>query len=197
MKLLSLFVLLSFSISLKSQEEGIDIGIIADYHQLPNRSMESFGLQAYYHIDRFTLNYQLSVGPNLEGGIYVHATGGMAAAGFIFSRIDSTQRIIGGGMAVVGVICMLIPEGIGYEIKQSEKLNADIILNPLGYEYWKRKDPYLEEWSLSATAMFRLKYMIFPKQNVFLAPQAGVSYMYKTGLLGFKAGIMIGIHPEF
>jgi hypothetical protein len=176
-------------------QNGIDIGLVAEHVQLPSKSMQSYGIMAYYKIDQFTLNYHLGIGPSSQGGMYVHAPAGAAAAAFLLSKIDSTRlgsRILG----VAGILSLLIPEGVGFYTSEGERFSTHVSVNPLGYEYWKRKDPYLEEWRLSGSVVFRLRAMVLPKYRIFLSPHIGPVLTYKDGHLGFKGGLVIGYSGE-
>ncbi len=187
-----LFALVSSAIR---AQNGIDIGVVAEHVQLPSRSMQSFGIMAYGKIDRFTLNYHFGIGPSSLGGLYVHAPAGAAAAAFLLSKIDSTRlgsRILG----VAGILCLVIPEGVGFYTSQGERFSTHISVNPLGYEYWKRNEPHLEEWRLSGSVVFRLRALVLPKYRIFLSPHIGPILTYKDGNLGFKGGLVIGYSGE-
>jgi hypothetical protein len=193
---LLLFFCLLFTGKIFSQDNGFDIGIIADHRQFSDQYMQSFGLNAYINFDRLTINYQLSIGPASRGGFYVHAPAGAALGGFLLSKVDSNNfgyRILG----IAGIISMVVPEGIGYYLSENDKFSTQLIANPLGYEYWKRKNPYEEDWALSGTFLFRFKYFVLPQYHVFIAPEIGPSWIYKNGDIGLKFGVAMGIHPDF
>ena len=74
--------------------------------------------------------------------------------------------------------------------------------NPLGFDYWLRRDPYFEHGRMSGSVVFRMRLMSNLKWPIFIAPQVAATMIYRLpedGTLdryGFRVGVTIGYSNE-
>lgn len=193
---LILVLVLSTTLSPLAFSQGVvEGGVYANYFQLGYRGQTSFGGQLHIPVfDIFTLNYRVSLGPS-NGGLYVHAPAGAVAGGWLISNFDG-NRFLG----TMGFLMLLVPEGMGVYIKEGNKFNPYVSVNPLGFEYWHTKAPYEEFAKMSCNATFRLKMATGVNWLHFIAPEISATYIYTPGALtsrlGFHAGITLGYQAQ-
>lgn len=174
---------------------GVEGGLYANYFQLGYRGQTSFGGQLHIPIgDVFTLNYRLSLGPS-NGGLYVHAPAGAVAGGWLISNFNESELL-----GAIGFLMFAVPEGVGGYIKSEGKFRPYVSLNPLGIEYWHKKDPYEEFAKMSCNATFRMKMTTGVSWLHYIAPEVSATYIYTPGTLteriGFHIGITFGYQSE-
>lgn len=198
---LTLFLLLSFLSYRVSAQEWIEGGIYAEHYQLGYRSQQQFGGQLHIGLgERFTLNWQIGIGPAADGGFYFHAPAGVV--GGVKLMREQRSSPIWNALPVannLGLLLCALPEGIGYYATDG-KMRLHVSLNPLGFDYWR--NPEFEHGRMVGTMMVRCRLMSNLKFPIYIAPQIGASFMYRTpddGTLeriGFRAGVTIGFSNE-
>lgn len=191
MKRFLLFVCVLVPFLSAQAQGGIEGGFYAEHFQLGYRSQQSFGGILHYPIsDRFTLNYQIGIGPAQGGGIYIHAPAVAVAGAFLLSQAADVRAL-----GALGALALVIPEGVGMYVGNG-KLKPHISINPLGCDYWHRRDPYEEFTKMSCSMIVRFKMRTNLSVPVYVAPQIGGVFVYTPGELterfGFRAGIAIG-----
>jgi hypothetical protein len=197
-KIATVFLLitgLSSFTQLKAQGE-MEGGIYANYFQLGYRGQPSFGGQFFFPLgDRFTLNYRLSLGP-ANKGLYVHTSAGSIAGGYLMTRSGGifNGNILNG----LGALLFIVPEGVGFYIKEEGRFKPHLSINPLGFEYWRRwKAPQEDFAKMSGSVVFRMKMDIGDFDWLdFVAPEFSTVWIYtpgtKTAQIGFHLGVCIG-----
>jgi hypothetical protein len=200
---LTLFLLLSFLSYRVSAQEWFEGGLYAEHYQLGSRSQQQFGGILHIGIgERFTLNYQLGIGPALDGGFYFHGTAGIVG-GYKLMREQQSRPIINvlPWANNLGVLLCAIPEGVGYYATDG-KMRMHVSLNPLGFDYWRDRNTGFEHGRMVGTMMIRCRLMSNLKFPIYIAPQIGASFIYRLpedGTLeriGFRAGVTIGFSNE-
>lgn len=168
-------------------------GLYAEHYQLGYRAQLNFGIIVHAPLgDRFTLNYQIGLGPKLGGGLYVHAPVGAVAGAFLLANANDFDFL-----STVGILTLLVPEGVGMYFGEGKmKMHASV--NPLGFDYWHRRDPNYEEIpKVSGSLVFRVKMNTGMEWPSFIAPQVAGTMIYtpgeSTSRFGVRAGITIGI----
>lgn len=195
--LLSIF---SFRVSAQDHIEG---GLYLEHYQLGYRSQQQIGGQLHIGFgDRFTFNWQAGIGPTAQGGFYFHAPAGLI--GGIKLMNEQGQRPILQAFPAfnnIGLLLCVLPEGIGYYATEG-KMRLHVSLNPLGFDYWYRGDPYFEHGRMSGSMVVRCRLMSNLKWPIYLAPQIAATFIYRLpedGTLeriGFCAGVTIGFSNE-
>ncbi len=195
-KTLAVFLLSFFSISLFSQGK-VEGGFYAEYFQLGDRSFNDFGGMLHIPIgDVGTINYHLGIGTSLNGGIFVHAPGGMVAGFWILNKLGGSGLRVG----YISFLLCLVPEGAGIYLPTKGKIATHISVNPLGVEYFYNGNTG-EEWGkLGCDVVARFKIHSSLKWPIYFAPQVATTVIYTPGQttskFGFKAGITIGFESQ-
>lgn len=201
---LALLLLLSFfTYRASAQVDWIEGGIYAEHYQLGLRGQQQFGGQLFIGLgDRFTLNWQIGIGPTSEGGFYFHAPAGLIG-GYKFMREQGSRPFINSlpWANNLGLLLCAVPEGVGYYATEG-KMRLHVSLNPLGFDYWYRREPYFEHGRMVGSMMIRCRLMPDLKFPVYIAPQVGASFIYRPPAdgtldrIGFRAGVTIGFTNE-
>lgn len=166
----------------------IEGGVYANYFQLGYRGQPSFGAQLHIPLgDIFTVNYRVSLGPS-NGGLYLHVPAGMVAGGWLVSESNGAEYI-----QVISFLLVAVPEGAGVYIPSKGKLRPYVSLNPLGIEYWHRREPYDEAMKMSCNASFRLKMETGQNWLHYVAPEISATYIYTPGALTSRLGFHVGV----
>ena len=200
---LALFLLLSFLSFRTSAQEWMEGGLYAEHYQLGYRSQQQYG--GIFHLglgERFTLNWQVGIGPAADGGFYFHAPAGLIG-GYKLMREQNTRPILQVVPWVnnLGLLLCVLPEGVGYYATEG-KMRLHVSLNPLGFDYWNRLDGSITHGRMVGTMMIRCRLMSNLKFPIYIAPQIGASFIYRLpddGTLeriGFRAGVTIGLSNE-
>ncbi|HTL83514.1 MAG TPA: hypothetical protein VL651_17480 [Bacteroidia bacterium] len=194
--LLFLFSFLFFNAPAQApQGQGkLEGGFYAEYYQLGNNGQEQFGGILHIPIgDRFTLNYQLGIGPRIGGGFYVHSPPGVIVAGWLL--INSGNL---GAFDYLGFLSIAIPQGVGMYFGKG-KIISHFSIDPLSVDYWRKSFPEEEKWKLGCNFTYRAKMISDLKYPIYMAPQVTVTYLYLPGSLspfGVRAGIAIGLEAK-
>lgn len=198
-RLLLFAVIILFPVMIKAQDH-FEGGLYAEYFQLGYRSQQQIGGQLHMGIgDRFTLNWQAGIGISNEGGFYGHAPAGFVG-GMKLLR-DRSIYTQGSVWNYLGTLLLVMPEGVGYYITEG-KMRMHVSANPLGFDYWLRRDPYFEHGRMSGSVVFRMRLMSNLKWPIFIAPQVAATMIYRLpedGTLdryGFRVGVTIGYSNE-
>ena len=198
----TLFLLLSFLSFRASAQEWFEGGVYAEHYQLGYRSQQQYG--GIFHVgigERFTLNWQIGIGPAAEGGYYFHCNAGLVG-GFKLMRAGARpifQALPWANNAAV-LLCAL-PEGVGYYATDG-KMRLHVSLNPFGFDYWNALDDEIVHGRMVGTMMIRCRLKSNLKFPIYIAPQIGASFIYRLpedGTLeriGFRAGVTIGLSSE-
>jgi len=196
-----LFLLLFFfSFRSSAQIDHIEGGLYVEHFQLGYRSQQQIGGQLHIGIwERFTLNWQIGIGPAAEGGFYAHLPAGMVGGIKLmrdrpwFNSIPMLNNL--------GVLLMVCPEGVGYYVTEG-KMRMHVSVNPLGFDYWLRRDPNFEHGRMSGSVVFRCRLMSNLKWPIYIAPQETATVIYRLpddgtlDRIGFRAGVTIGFSNE-
>ncbi|HTF05077.1 MAG TPA: hypothetical protein VK826_13710 [Bacteroidia bacterium] len=196
-----LFLLLFFfSFRSSAQIDHIEGGLYVEHFQLGYRSQQQIGGQLHIGIwERFTLNWQIGIGPAAEGGFYAHLPAGMVGGIKLmrdrpwFNSIPMLNNL--------GVLLMVCPEGVGYYVTEG-KMRMHVSVNPLGFDYWLRRDPNFEHGRMSGSVVFRCRLMSNLKWPIYIAPQIAATVIYRLpddgtlDRIGFRAGVTIGFSNE-
>lgn len=96
----------------------------------------------------------------------------------------------------LAILTAIVPEGVG--CYADEDRNYHIAVNPLGFDYWHKKEPYEESVKLSGTIQFSAKLPAFKNFPMRVSPYAAATMLYKSDAVlsryGFHFGIMLS--PE-
>jgi hypothetical protein len=192
-----LFVALLFAATASAfAQDQIEGGLYAEHFQLGYRSQQQFG--GILHIpfgDRFTANYQLGIGPSQQGGFFIHAPAGAVAGAFLLSNANGGELF-----NYLGVLMFVLPEGVGMYVTDNERMRAHVSLNPLGFEYWHRNNPYEEIAKMSGNVVLRLKMHTNLPVPTYIAPQIAGTWIYTPGQtrerFGFRAGVTMGYESK-
>lgn len=197
---ITLFLLLSVLSFRSSAQDHIEGGLYVEHFQLGYRSQQQIGGQLHIGIwDRFTLNWQMGIGPSAEGGFYAHAPAGFIG-GMKLMRAQS-QYGQGNFLNYLGALLLVCPEGVGYYVTEG-KMRMHVSLNPMGFDYWYRGNPYFEHGRMSGSVVFRCRLMSNLKWPIYLAPQIAATVIYRLpedgtlDRIGFRAGVTIGFSNE-
>ena len=186
-----------------SAQEWIEGGLYAEHYQLGYRSQQQIG--GILHVgfmEHFTLNWQIGIGPANEGGFYFHAPAGLIGGMKIMH--EQQQHPIISSMPLfnnIGFLLCLLPEGVGYYATEG-KMRLHVSVNPFGFDYWYRRDPYFEHGRMCGSVVIRCRLMSSLKFPVYLAPQISASFIYRTpedgtlDRIGFRVGVTIGFSNE-
>ena len=198
----TLFLLLCFiSYRVTAQVDWIEGGVYAEHYQLGYRSQQQYGAQLHVGLgERFTLNWQVGIGPAADGGFYFHGTAGLVG-GYKLMREQSTRPLLNAlpWANNLGLLLCALPEGVGYYATDG-KMRLHVSLNPFGFDYWRNSE--FEHGRMVGTMMVRCRLMSNLKFPIYIAPQIGASFIYRTpddGTLeriGFRAGVTIGFSNE-
>lgn len=192
-----LFILPSFSL-LRAQG-GIEAGFHAEQSFFGNRLQQSFGFNLYLPVgDIFTVNWQLGIGPRTNGGFYAHAPAGAVAGVWMISQFGGVDRRF---WNAAGVLLAILPEGMGVYANDEGRFRHHFSLNPLGMDYWYRKNPYDELGKLSGTIQYRLKFVPKEDMNFFISPTVATTLIYnpenRIDQWGLRVGLTIGYSEEY
>jgi hypothetical protein len=199
----TLILLLSFLSYRVSAQEWVEGGLYAEHYQLGTRAQQQYGGQLHIGLgERFTLNWQIGIGPAMDGGFYFHAPAGLIG-GYKLMREQSTRPLINvlPWANNLGLLLCALPEGVGYYATDG-KMRMHVSLNPLGFDYWNSLDGSLLHGRMVGTMMIRCRLMSNLKFPIYIAPQIGASFIYRLpedGTLeriGFRAGVTIGLSSE-
>ncbi len=201
---LTLALLLSFLSFRATAQDWIEGGLYAEHYQLGFRSQQQYGGILHIGIgERFTLNWQIGIGPAAEGGFYFHAPAGLIG-GYKLLRLQNSNPIISAFPLAnnLAILLCAIPEGVGYYATEG-KMRLHVSLNPLGFDYWNDIDQDLvKHGRMVGTMMIRCRLMSGLKIPIYIAPQVGASFIYRLpedGTLeriGFRVGVTIGYSNE-
>lgn len=200
---ITLALLLSFLSFRVASQDFVEGGLYAEHFQLGYRSQQQIGGILHVGVmERFTLNWQIGIGPSAEGGIYAHAPAGFVG-GMKLMRDQGSHPIINSFPLFnnLGFLLLLCPEGVGYYVTEG-KMRIHVSVNPLGFDYWLRRDPYFEHGRMSGSVVIRGRLMSNLKWPVYIAPQIAGTFIYRLpedGTLeriGFRAGVTIGFSNE-
>lgn len=196
--ILSLFISRAYA-----QADWIEGGLYVEHYQLGYRSQQQIG--GILHIglgERFTANYQIGIGPANEGGFYFHAPAGLVGGMKLMNEQNSNPIISSFPLFNnLGFLLCLLPEGVGAYMTEG-KMRVHVSVNPLGFDYWYRREPYFEHGRVSGSIVVRWRLMSNLKWPVYIAPQVAGTIIYRLpddGTLerfGFRAGVTIGFSNE-
>ncbi|HEU4718857.1 MAG TPA: hypothetical protein VFU15_13530 [Bacteroidia bacterium] len=191
----SLFSFFIFVSNLEAQG-NIEGGLYTEYSQFGYYGQFAAGGVLYIPWkDRFTLNYEACIGRQNNRGFYAHAPAGALSGAYLIGQASGVTFL-----NYLGVLLFLVPEGVGMYVTEG-KISTHISVNPLGFDYWYKRDPYDETGCLSGSIVFRLK---MPLQGyswpLFVAPQVAVTWLYgnsdPVGNPGLRAGVCIGFDAK-
>jgi hypothetical protein len=195
-----LFILLSCRASAQEWVEG---GLYAEHYQLGYRSQQQIG--GILHVgllERFTVNWQIGLGPAGDGGYYFHAPAGLVA-GYVLMRNQQNRPIINALPLFnnLGALLFLCPEGVGYYVTQG-KMRMHVSVNPLGFDFWRDRNTGFQVGRMSGSVVMRCRLMSNMKWPIYLAPQVAATFIYREtengalNRIGFRAGVTIGLSSE-
>lgn len=190
-------VLLSLSGICLSAQGKVEGGFYAEYFQLGERSFNDFGGMLHIPIgDVGTLNYHIGFGTSLNGGLFVHSTGGAAAGFWILNKLGGSGLRVG----YLSFLLCLVPEGAGIYLPSKGKFKTHLSVNPLSVEYYYKGDPHQEWGKLGCDVVARFKMKPNFKYPIYLAPQVSGTVIYTPGettsQFGIKAGVTIGFESR-
>lgn len=191
------FILLSFFCTTLFSQGKVEGGFYAEYFQLGERSFNDFGGMLHIPIgERATLNYHIGFGTSLNGGIFVHSTGGAAAGFWILNELGGSGIRVG----YLSFLLCLVPEGVGLYLPSKGKFATHLSINPLSVEYFYKNNPR-EEWGkLGCDLVARFKMQTNLKWPIYIAPQVSGTVIYTPGEMtskfGIKAGVTIGFEDK-
>ena len=162
-----------------------------------------------------SLNYTFDLGMTLNNRnhFYYHGAAG-ATAGSLFigaaivnSAVDehldeALATVLGrdvdlssnltAGLGITGVILLLIPEGISYNIDMGKHISLSPYINPLGIDYIASKDIFGQNLLLSVE--YGVRAGIYFNNKRFISPEAGIKTFYGTGKSGLSLGFAYGYY---
>jgi hypothetical protein len=191
--LLTLLLALSAHLPTYAQEE-LEFALRAEQSFFGNRIQQLYGLDVYVPLgERFTVDWQVGIGPQQKGGYHAHAPIGLVSGAWLLGNLGGGDRTI---INVVGVLLLVLPEGMGVYLNTEGRFRNHISLHPLGFEYWYRRQPYDELGKIAGTIQYRLK--AIPKEDwpIYIAPTFAATMIYKPEnrieQWGFRIGLTIG-----
>lgn len=195
-----LFFMFSFRAPAQQWIEG---GLYAEHYQLGYRSQQQIGGILHVGVmERFTLNWQIGLGPANDGGFYFHGPAGLVG-GYVLMRTQRDYPIINGLPMLnnLGALLMLCPEGVGYYVTEG-KMRLHVSVNPLGFDFWRDRQTGFKVGRMSGSVVVRGRLLSNMKWPIYLAPQIAATFIYREtedgslGRIGFRAGVTVGWSSE-
>jgi hypothetical protein len=188
-----LLIAACFAFNISHAQDELEGGVYAEHFQLGYRSQENFGGILHIPIGAFTLNYQIGLGPKSGGGLYVHAPVGCVVGAWMLGNFSNFRFL-----TLLGALSIAVPEGVGVYLSEGDKISTHLSVNPLGFDYWYRRDEYEEIGRMSGSVVFRVKMRTNLDFPAYIAPQLAATMIYRADRenfdqFGFRAGVTFGI----
>lgn len=173
---LSIAIFLISISSLISQGVG---GLTPCFEYAENFSTRSYsgGFQADIKVsDNIALSYKFLIGGSTGKTLYAHAPVGSAAGVVLLNSLSGLNSKFVNGL---GILLIIIPEGITYYPDPDKRIKAGMYLTPLGCDYWYR-NPNYEYFRMSGEAGGKMKIPVDDNEKVYFQLNAGVRYLYRN-----------------
>lgn len=204
--LTSFFPLLSFSqdstkivrrdsgavvVTLPKEGRKSSLLFLGEHVQLGNRSMQSFGLGVHIPVGKHMgLNYRFGLGRTSDRKFYMRTTLGGATGGWLLGNVG--DGIGSGFVEALGVILMLVPEGVSFDMDVGKTIKFRHYVNPLCADFIGNSNPADEEFLVTGSIGSSMRFPI--AKRWYAMPHAGVKFNYKSSDIGFEAGATIGLN---
>lgn len=183
-----LIFILSCRIALPQNDGSGEVSFYPHYMTTFDRSFYAAGINLTFFIgERWGLEYNFSIGATSDRKFYAHSPFGAAAGVWLLANIADGD---GDFWGVLGIILILVPEGISYAIPLPENSALKFKVNPLGFDYLKKNAE--EEIHFSGEAS--IKYKINISGNTFFAIEAGIRDFYDSNIWLMDAKIHFGFN---
>lgn len=167
------------------------LGIIVEYSE--NSVIRNFSGGINLEIlvgkeNHFALNYKFTAGASSDKAFYFHSTLGGSAGGYLLSKLGYIDFE---AINALGLFLCFIPEGITYYPNPDSKLGAGFYLNPIGSDYWFKRNNY-EKFNVSGEIGGKMH--VAYTQKIALQTHVGIRYLYgktNTYPIFVTAGISI------
>ena len=199
-----------------SRLRNFKMSMTGGYFEANDYSVGMGGFSLEFFVGKhMSLNYNFNLGitTNTKNHFYYHGPLG-ASTGTVFligaalnNAIDdgldeafskafgtdfNMSKKITKGLGVTGVILLLIPEGINYNIDIGKHLSISPYFNPLGFDYCTNNDPFGH--NLNLTWEYGSKVNFYFTNKRFLSPKVGIKNFYSSGRKGIELGLMYGFY---
>lgn len=151
------------------------LGIITEYSDnLTTRNMSGgITLEIFLGEEHnFALNYKFTAGASTDKAFYFHSTLGGSAGGYLLSKIGFLEIK---AVNALGLLLCFIPEGITYYPNPDSKLGAGFYINPIGSDYWYKRNNY-EKFNVSGEVGGKLLFL--NTQKIAVQAHVGIRYLY-------------------
>ncbi|MCF8297240.1 MAG: hypothetical protein K9J13_06830 [Saprospiraceae bacterium] len=186
------------------------------YFQVNDYSVGMGGVSMEFFVGRhMSLNYNFNLGVTANSGshFYYHgpigaSTGSVLLIGAAlnnaiddgvddaFSKAFGTDfnvsKNITGGLALTGIILLVIPEGFNYNIDIGKNISISPYINPLGFDFCASNIPFGHR--LNLTWEYGSKVNFYFNNKRFLSPKVGIKNFYANGRKGLELGLMYGFY---
>jgi hypothetical protein len=181
-----------------AQEEslGLNSQWTLSYNKLSANHESAYAIKLNMEVfvsKSISLNYSLGLGSSSHD-FYYNSHAGLVGGGYLFlkgvdheNRIDDEESSIN-PMYFVGIFLALIPEGINFYVPVNLNSKSAFLvpyINPLSYTFYK------DVSTMSSGAGMKLQY--FLGNSLYIMPDLGVQYLYKTGTPIMNIGLGFGL----
>lgn len=200
----------------KKRLRNFKMSLTGTYFEANNNKVSLGGISVELFMGRhMSLNYNLNFGiaGNYKNHFYYHGPmGGSVGSLFLasaaltniiddeldaaFSAAFNTDfnlsKNVTSGLALAGLLMVIIPEGINYNIDIGKVVSLSPYINPLGLDYCADGEAFRKKINL--TWEYGAKLNFYFKNRRFLTPKVGVKNYYSYGYKGLSFGLAYGFY---
>ncbi|BDS13313.1 hypothetical protein [Aureispira anguillae] len=136
----------------------------------------------YWFSDHIAINYECQLGYDNRYGFAMNTGWGQVAAGFLFSEFGGSTA--GDVLGVVGILALIIPEGVTFAINPDDDLVFMPYLIPFEAHYLQQDKP---RFRCAGEVGLKMHYRL--GDYWALRPKIGVRYLYSKQRLGIEVGL--------
>jgi hypothetical protein len=96
------------------------------------------------------------------------------------------------GLALAGIILLIIPEGINFNLNLGKALSVSPYINPLGLDYCGATESFGKK--LNLTWGYGAKVNLYFKNKRFISPRVGIKNYYANSNKGLEFGLAYGFY---
>lgn len=187
-------ILLIILTSSNSFAQDYNLSLGAEYSE--NFAFRNYSGQLLFELpvgDNFTLNYKFLIGGNSDRAFYVHAPIGAASGAVLMKELGGANTKI---INTLGVLLMIIPEGVTFYPNPDNDVRVGIYVSPLGSDYWYKRSNY-EYFRLSGEAGGKVKFPLGKDDRFDIILHGGVKYLYSKKAVDpffINGGIAFGVN---
>lgn len=170
------YVVLCLLISISSTAQNkMRLGALAEYSENSIIRNGSIGINLEILLgkeQKIALNYKFLVGASSDKAFYFHSTLGGFSGGYLLSKLGKEDFKT---INTIGLLLCFAPEGLTYYPNPDIKLSPGFYINPLGSDYWFKKNSY-ENFKVSSELGGKL--LFNQSQKISLQAHVGLRYLY-------------------